>query len=560
MIGTENERLRYLNDLYPAWPGYTLWTLFLSRADRYPDRPCMFYQDECYTYGRMKELICKVSRSLYAHGVRCGDHVAVALYNTPLHYAFFFALSRLCAVRIPLNMQMKKDGWSFILRHSGAQWLVGNGLLDFDPTPYPALKAVIPCENEEAFLQSGNSISDFQIARMEFAHRDPDSIGDIMFTSGSTSFPKGVCIRQDAFLRSSYATCRTRCMEEGRRIFVPVPFYHVFACSEGILASVHVGGSIVVSDRKFSPQNTLYLLRKHDVTDIICVPLVAIELLDALTGSDDVSEKKPCPALHAAFISPAGPDWLWERFGEVFHIRDITTGYGMTECGATSTLTRPSDPADLLKSSVGKLKDAGAAGFSADDPHLLRIKICDPETGVELSAGQVGEIVCKGFTVTPGYYVNPDANRSAFTEDGWFKSGDLGSLTSTGLLSFDGRKNDMYKTNGENVSPINVEQVISCCPGVRQVEVVGVHHDKYGEVGVAFIDAGKENGAAETSRRVQKWCRTHLGSFQVPLYYIFEDQASWPRSATEKLQKGKLRQRASELTVSRPPYLFVLQS
>ncbi len=540
MIGTYAERIEFLDSIYPEWNKQTLWEKFKSQAERYENSPYIFYQNQMLTYGQVLEMTNQVARSLYSLGIRPGDHVAVSLHNSPVYIYLIFALAKLNAVKIPINMQLTSAEKQYILRHAQTNWLVGIPIPDIIPADYPDLKGVIDLNHWNRFLKKADLTEESCVSQVSEEYRNPDGISDILYTSGSTSFPKGVMLTHDALLRTSYSTARTRLMEEGRRILVPLPFYHIFAYSEGILASMHVGGSIVIANRKFDAENCLYLLKKHHVNDVICVSLVAIHMLEKAK-----EYRYNFPDLHAAFISPAGPDWLWQEFRDGFQITDLTTGYGMTECGATTAITSPLDPPDYVKKYVGKLKDAGSAALSASHPHLLHVKICDTITGRELPQGESGEIVSKGFTVTPGYYENAAANRAAFDEDGWFHSGDIGRIDSNGMLSFHGRKNDMYKVNGENVAPQHLEAVISQCSFVNQVEVVGIYHEKYGEVGVAFIDA--ENPTPQVKQLIEQYCRDHLASFQVPKYYVYESHKKWPKTATNKTQKAKLRERALQL-------------
>lgn len=545
MIGTSAQRLSFLDSIYPEWPGHTLWTCFYSQALRYGEAPYLICQDKTYTYGQALHLVNQVSKSLFALGIRPGDHVVISLYNGLSYLSLIFALAKLGAVKIPLNMHLKSWEKQYIIKHSSADWVIGIQLPELCHSDFPALKNVLTLDDWESFLDKGRSVDEALISELEQTHRNPDSISDILYTSGSTSFPKGVMLTHDILLRTSYATCRTRLMEEGRRILVPIPFYHIFAYSEGILASMHAGGSIVISEQKFDALNCLSLMRKHDVNDIICVPLIAIKMIQY--AKPDTSD---FPCLHAAFISPAGPDWLWQSFKDTFGITDVTTGYGMTECGATSTILSPLAPPSWINRYVGGLKDAGTAGICPEYPHLLRLKICDPDTGLEVPAGQSGEILCKGLTISPGYYHDEEANSSAFLPNGWFRTGDIGLLDHHGMLTFQGRKNDMYKINGENVSPQQLELIISQCPGVRQVEVLGLSHETYGEIGIAFIDANVPDDFEK--KAIESYCQNHLASFQVPKYFIYESQENWPRTATNKVQKGKLRERALEFLARHP--------
>ena len=187
-------------------------------------------------------------------------------------------------------------------------------------------------------------------------------LSDIMYTSGSTSFPKGVMLTQDMMLRSSFGTCRSRRMEVGRRILVPIPLYHIFGYNEGMLAAMWVGGSIVLCDRKAEGSYILELLRTSQANDIISVPLIIMRILEAL--GDTTAN---LPDMHAGYWASTCPDWIWDRAKEAFGITDVTTGYGMTECGSTTTLFSPGCESRDLMRYQGYLKDCGCAGAEMEN-------------------------------------------------------------------------------------------------------------------------------------------------------------------------------------------------
>lgn len=539
MKGTGEERLAALDCLYLAWDRHTVWSRFETNAERYGSKIFIIYQDREYTYKEVLEEAKRRSRSLYALGVRPGDHVALLLYNSPEYLYMLFGIARLGAVKIPVNMKLAEEEKVYVLRQSKAKWALGERL-PAGKEKMPQMEAMVPREQWEEFLRGGDTVSEEQMERLERENRNPDGLCDIMYTSGSSGFPKGVKLTHSMLLRSSYGTCRTRMMEEGRRLFVPIPFYHIMAYAEGVLPALYVGGTLILTDRKFDPEYGLDLMRRHQANDIICVSLLMMKLLQ---------EGHPRPedflSMHAAYWASTCPEWVWDEGRRAFGIRDVTTGYGMTECGSTTTIISPLAPPDQVKTMVGGLKDGGAAGRPEWSGRLLEIKICCPETGQELRAGEKGELLCRGLTVTPGYFENEEANKRCFTEDGWFRTGDLGSIDENGIFTFCGRKNDVYKINGENVSPQYLDQIIGRCPEVNQVEVVGIRHERYGEVGVAFIDAG--DVTEEKKHRIEEFCRKKLASFQVPRYYVYGSHSQWPCTASGKVQKRKLREIAEKM-------------
>jgi fatty-acyl-CoA synthase len=530
MRGTSAERLHELHKCYPAYVPHTLWTRFAENADRYAERTFLIHQERSYTYGEVNDHVNRTAAALYSIGVRAGDHVGVALKNCPEFVYLTFAIAKLGAVKIPFNPKLGADEYQYILRQADADYLFCSQCPQ--QLDVPSLKKTVLLRDWEGFIAEGGLTAAEDAEAYSLEHQDPMGMSDIMFTSGSTSQPKGVILTHDMLLRSSFGTVCMRRMEFGRRMMIPIPFYHIFAYNEGLLPMLYVGGTIVIADRGYNPENTLYLMKKHQVNDIICVSLVMLHLLEQTAPNP-----ADFPALHAGYWASTCPEWVWDKARKCFGITDVTTGYGMTECGSTTTLLTPDDPVEYVKSFHGKEKEAGAFGMPELGGRLLEVKICDPETGRKLPAGETGEICCRGVTVTPGYYKNPAANAECFTSDGWFKTGDLGRFSKEGYLSYSGRISDVYKINGENVSPQYLDSVISKCPAVKAVEVIGVPDSRHGAVGVAFIDPGSSVRHGE----IVDYMKRHLARFQIPKYIFYGKSGRWPRGSSGKTKPSDFR-------------------
>ena len=530
MIGTSEERLRGLHRRYPSYVPHTLWTRFSENAGRYADKVFLIHQERSYTYGEVKEQVNRTAASLYAIGVRVGDHVAVALKNCPEYVYLTFAIAKLGAVKIPFNPKLGADEYRYILKQADADYLFCSQRPQ--QLDVPSLKETVLLRDWDSFISEGDAVAAEGAGAYSRGHQNPMGMSDIMFTSGSTSSPKGVILTHDMLLRSSFGTVCMRRMEFGRRIMVPIPFYHIFAYNEGLLPALYVGGTVIISDRKFDPENVLYLMKKHRANDIICVSLIMLHLLEQTRPRPE-----DFPDLHAGYWASTCPAWVWDRARKCFGITDVTTGYGMTECGSTTTLLTPDDPPEYVKSFHGKVKNAGALGMPELGGRLLSVKICEAGTGRELPACETGEICCRGVTVTPGYYKNPEADSAGFTHDGWFRTGDLGRIAENGYLVYTGRISDEYKINGENVSPQYLDSVISRCPGVRAVEVIGVPDQRYGAVGVAFIDPCDSADHGE----IVSYMKTHLAGFQIPKYIFYGKSGQWPRGSSGKTKPSDFR-------------------
>ncbi len=541
MLGTYEERMRDLRALYPFWTAETIWTRFEKNAERFAEQPFILFEDTVQTYHQVKEAADQLAASLLLSGVRSGDHVALLMYNCPAAVELIFALAKIGAVRVPIHAAAGIEEAMEIMEHAACVLLITQ-----KPMPpelldrLPSIRGVVLlCGQEEnprymdweAFFALGEGRQVFA------APQTPEDLANILFTSGSTSSPKGVMVTHDMVLRCAFGTVRRRGMEIGRRIFVPTPLFHTMAYVEGLMAAMLVGGSVIMMREKFNSQCGLRLMKQFEANDIICVTVI---MMDLLSKGDPRPED--FPALHAAYWASICPQWLWGAVREAFGIQDVTTGYGMTECGSTTSMISPLDDPSRVAVCHGRVKPG--VEWDSDTPQLL-IKICDPETGHPVLPGSSGELRCYGKTVTKGYYRDPQATKQAFDEEGWFKTQDICRMDEAGYLTFEGRLSDVYKINGENVSPQFIDSVISKCPAVRAVETVGVPDPKHGEIGVAFLDTYRP--FEQVRGEIQQFCQQNLAAYQVPKVLIPSDSGTWPRTPVSgKVQKSKLRQLAQQ--------------
>ena len=541
----------YVDRRYPQWRAQTLWSLLADCVDRFPQREFFTFESYDCTYEQAYRLALQTAKGLMALGVRPGDHVALLLHNCPAFLLLTFALAAIGAVKVPINANLGEVELRYILEHTGARLLFSerqlpeptlDGLQNLRGTVLANCRETPPHGYRgmrwEDFLAGGDVISDAELRGVSERCQDPYALSDIMFTSGSTARPKGVMLTHDMLLRSSFATCRCRNMEEGRRIFIPIPLFNLMAYNEALLPVLHVGGTLILTNQRYEPRHCLEMIRTHRANDIVCVSSIMVDLLTKCSPRPE-----DFPEMRHGYWSSACPEWIWQAGKAAFGLEDVCTGYGMTECGSTTTMATVFDPPELVRTSHGRLKEAGAAGCREFGGHLLELRVCDAG-GQELSPGESGELYCRGLTVTKGYYNDPEANTRAFTKDGWFRTGDLVRLDGSGYLTYLGRISDIYKINGENVSPRFVEEVIGASPQVAAVEVVGLCHPKCGEVGVAFIDAPNRDG--QTGQDILAYCREHLAGFQIPKYFIFSGSEDWPRTGSGKVRKRALRELASD--------------
>jgi fatty-acyl-CoA synthase len=247
-------------------------------------------------------------------------------------------------------------------------------------------------------------------------------------------------------------------------------------------------------------------------------------------------------SLHAV-ISSGGraPAYIWQEIFDHLQPDELTTGYGMTEVTASSTVTRPGDPMERLLGSNGRLRDVGPAGDPANGGLLVAYRVVEPGSGAVLAPGQVGELQARGIGVTAGYYNKPEATAEAFTADGWLHSGDLGRIDTDGYLTLAGRLKESYRCGGEQVLPTEAEDLLVTHPAVLQAHVVPVPDLRMGEVGVAYVVL--RDAPAVTPDELIAFCAGQLARFKVPRHILpirAEDIPSTPSGRARKFMLVKM--------------------
>lgn len=565
--GTIADRRAALHARFAVWTPHTLDGWLEACAAEHPERDLVVTDDRVLTYAEVAAESRRLADGLAASGVRRGDRVGLLMANHADFVTYKFAIARAGAVAIPFNFLYRTDELRYVLDQSGCSVLVTNagfGNLDhaamldeivpgwdgpgFAERPAvgngapDALRRVVlverPGDAPRVGAFTGNDLlalgGSHRGASDDAGHR-PDDVADLLYTSGSTGSPKGVQVTHDAVLRTAYASALTRAHEDGRRILFSLPCYHMFGYVEGLLSATYVGGAVIMLP-SFSAEAYLTAIEKHRATDMLCVPTMAVALVESPLRRDaDLS------SLTAILCGSApAPVWLWEQVEKDFGVSEIVTGYGMTECGGAMTLTLPEDDLELTSTTVGRPKLAGSAAVEGHDT-LCVYRTVDPTAGTVLPDGAVGELTSSGPTTMLGYHDKPEETAAALHADGdtvWLHSGDLGRVREDGYLVLTGRSKEVYKSGGELVMPKEVEEVLGALPGISQVYAVGVLDDRWGEIGCAVVVPAP--GADLTPEDVIDHARAHLARFKVPKRVVFLDATQLPTTATGKVQKFRL--------------------
>ncbi|MES2483755.1 MAG: class I adenylate-forming enzyme family protein [Pseudomonadota bacterium] len=562
-FGPVAQRQDALRRRFPHWTPRTLDQLFDAVAAEFPDRPYVVTDEQTWTYAQVKAWSERLAAGLVASGVRPGDHVAMLLANYPEFVATKLAIARAGAVAVPINFLNRRDELGYVLRQSDAVLLITmdrfRGLeyqrfldelapgweRDGGGQAFPKLRQVVVFSTSGEPPRPGvRGLGDYGAdAGPWVAPPQPRAASncDIIYTSGTTGSPKGVMITHDMMLRTAFGSAWGRAFEDAHRIVFSLPMYHVYGYVEGMLAVLFVGGAIVPQVR-FDAAETLQAIDRHRATDVLLIPTMTLALIDELKKN---SAGYDLSTLHSV-ISSGGrsPAYIWDQIFQYLKPRELTTGYGMTEVTASSTVTRPGDPMERLLTTNGRLRDVGPAGDPALGHRMVVYKVVDPDTGAELPRGEIGELLASGPGVTAGYYNKPEATAEAFTADGWLHTGDLGRIDEDDYLTLAGRRKESYRCGGEQVLPSDAEDLLVTHPAVLQAHVVPVPDERMGEVGVAFVVL--RDAPATTAQELIDFCGKHLARFKVPRHVLPIRAEDIPTTPSGRARKFLLVQKAMD--------------
>ena len=544
---------------FPRWISRTLDGLLDAAATEFPDRPYIITDDRIWTYCEVRDWSRRLASGLTALGIKRGDHVALVFANHPEFVALKFAISRVGAVAVPVNILNRRDELGYVLAQSDAVMLVTMDVFrDLDylamldelipgweqsggGTRLPKLRNTIVFQTAKKSPRA--SATYFSALDKDAAHTfqgrgaDPHDVADIIYTSGTTGAPKGVMLSHDQVLRTAYASAYARAFEDSRRVVFALPMYHVYGYGEGMLPVLFVGGAII-PQLKFNAVAMLAAIERHRATDALLVPTMTLALLDAAQAGD-----YELSSLSAVISSGTrAPERVWRDTVTILGVSEITTGYGMTEVTASSTVTRPDDPFERLLTTNGRMRDAGIAGDPDIDRRLVDYRVVDPESGYVMTPGGVGELQARGIGVTCGYYNKPEETAALFDIDGWIHTGDLGRIDEDGYLYLVGRLKESYRCGGEQVLPTEVEDLLTSHPSVVQAHVVPVPDERMGEIGVAFVVLSEDADIAV--EELLALVRSRLARFKVPKYLFLVDAAEIPTTASGRARKYILSEKA----------------
>jgi fatty-acyl-CoA synthase len=537
------------------------------RAEEIPTQEALVYS--CYpefggaldirlTYHEYRERVNAIARGLLALGLNKGDHIAVWAANLPEWPLLELAAFKAGLVLVTINPVLRAHEVEYILKQgdvialffmarirdhdcletmrslttSGAKngEVAGNilpklryiSLLGAPPVGLVEQESWRPSLFRE-MISDGAQVSAETLRERQASVKATDP-GQILYTSGTTGFPKGAVQSQRAILNNGAIFARRWGQHQGDHGCSAMPFFHAGGCVLAILAALG-SGSTLHPMIAFDPLKALQIISTERCTIFGGVPTMLLAIMQHPDfGKYDLSSLR-------SVISGGSPvpAYLMEQVKERIGA-DVAIVFGQTEASAAISLTLQDDTFELKSATVG-----------VPLPHG-EVKIVDPTSGEVVECGERGELYCRGYLVMDGYYAMPEKTSEAIDSDGWLHTGDLATMDARGYLNIVGRLKDMIIRGGENIFPLEVEEFLIRYPKVADVQIVGVPDKFFGEEQLAVVIP--KEGEQLTEQELREYCKGQISHQKIPRYFQFV--TAFPMTASGKVQKFVLRQNAIE--------------
>ncbi len=495
-----------------------------STVKTFSHRTAIIYENQEISYMDFSFMVDSIAAGLQGLGIKPGEPVMIFMPNCPEFLACYFALVKIGAIVVPLNVMYKAHEVSYIASDTGADTIITvSGLLD------TVIDIRTGCPNLKNIISTGDRLPQgiisldqmMDVSVMNYVIKqeaDYDDVVCIIYTSGTTGRPKGATQTHRSVLTNVWGLWPVNKFNENDRLICALPMYNNFGLNVVAMSAINCGAGLILIER-FDAEKVLTAIDRHKGSCFFGTPTMYVYLLEKYDAQKyDVSSLRVVNSGGAHCPEEVAREFE-EKFGAVF-----LNGYGQTEACGFTTL----NPYDGVKkkNSVG-VPIAGTW-----------LKIVDDEDR-ELPPGQVGEVLEKGkvFSVH-GYWRRDDVNKEVF-KDGWFRSGDLGYLDEDGYLYIVDRKQDLIITGGQNIYPVEVEEVLYTNPKVSLAAVIGVPDERKGELAKAYIVL--KEGEKATEEEIINYVRERIAKYKAPRMVEFVQEL--PQGPTGKILKRLLRER-----------------
>ncbi|KIW04484.1 uncharacterized protein PV09_04243 [Verruconis gallopava] len=561
----------------PSLLEQTVGQHFESIVSQHGDRPAVIsrHQRRAMTYYQLDRDSNALARGLANVGVKKGDRCAVMLGNNIEYAIATYALFKLGAILVPLNPAFNSTQVLSAMNHLSAEHLLISTETNLPRKPprsnldllrnivpdlhnknlesptLPSLRNLILVDNSNGRFEAEikqplmstrsyqDILEDGQPGKpLNIQNLRADEVVNIQFTSGTTSMPKAAMLSHRNILNNGYLIGKRMGLTPADVVCCPPPLFHCFGCILGYMATATHGSCIVFPNEAFDAEASLRAVQEYKCTALYGVPTMFIAELELLASG--VVTREGFSQLRTGIAAGSSiPAELMRKLHRELNLTELTICYGMTETSPVSCMTTTDDPIEKRIDSVGRLL-----------PHT-KAKVVDPKDWTRiLPIGERGELATSGYLVMKGYWGDEAKTAEVLVPDNegniWMHTGDEACMDSDGYVKITGRIKDLIIKGGENIHPLEVENCLLSHDHIKEVSVVGLPDERYGEVVAAFV-VRKQDGAGQqlTTEDVRNWVRKQLSHHLVPKYVFWVDE--YPKTASGKIQKFKLREMGMQI-------------
>ena len=496
----------------------SFYQILQAQAVRNPDAEAVIMEDRKLTYGELLYRIDGVASALLDRGLKKGDKVALWSVASPAWLYTYFGIIRAGGIALLLNANMTLKDAKPLIKFADTAFMMFGKTHDFEGhnDDAAAISDSLDLDKEHCLSILDEEFADVSLAETETSGCQGHEDAYIIYTSGTTAFPKAVINSQFSLINLAAHVFSELTPILGQRALIGVPFFHVYALM-GAWIYLANGGTVVIP-KTIKADLIADLVEKESISDIWTVAVIYQSIIDNELLTDKVAPNARFCAVAGSYTSPV----QFMRFEASLANSTFINMYGMTETSAAYVLTRPGDDISIRYNTVGR----PVGGVEA--------AVWDDERGI-LPAEEVGEIITRGYHLKNSYY-KLEAERQAVDKDGWLHSGDLGVFDTNGNLKIVGRIKDLIIKGGENIAPAEIETQIMSHPSIGSCRVFGYKDRIYGENIGACITLTP--GADFDEDSVRKYVKEKVGSYKSPVYYFVFDK--FPLNANGKIDQRNL--------------------